>query len=511
LNILGFCEIMILIEMANILIVDDDKMICDSLIRIFADMGHGVSYSLTLKEGLKEAASKDFDLVFLDVRLPDGDGIKHLPAFQSAPGLPEVIIITGFADPDSAELAIKSNAWDYIRKPASIDSVTLALTRALHYRKEKKAACSALTLNSLKREGIIGSSPEIMTCLDLLARAAATHANILISGETGTGKELFARAVHANSMRSDKNFVAVDCASLPKTLTESLLFGHIKGSFTGADKNEEGLILSADRGTLFLDEIGDLPPSVQKTFLRVLQERRFRHVGAVREISSDFRLISATNRNLDNIAESGDFRSDLLFRIRSVTIHLPPLRERTEDIKELAVNYMATLCESQNNPIKAFSPDFFDALASYPWPGNIRELYNALDCAMINAIRETTLFPKHLPPRIRIQNARSAILPQNCLSKADKIKIAKPALQYEDVSKADFIPALQYEEPSIIPSEKLPSWKMFRKNLIAEGEQRYLQDLISETKGNIKKASEISGLSQPRLYELLRKYKIAIK
>jgi len=483
--------------MANILIVDDDKMICDSLVRIFADMGHGVSYSVTLGEGLTEAASKDFDVVFLDVRLPDGDGIKHLPAFQAAPGLPEVIIITGFADPDSAELAIKSNAWDYIRKPASIDSVTLTLTRALHYRKEKKAACSGFTLNCLKREGIIGSSPEIKTCLDLLARAAATHANILISGETGTGKELFARAVHANSTRSDKNFVAVDCASLPKTLTESLLFGHIKGSFTGADKNEDGLILSADQGTLFLDEIGELPPSAQKTFLRVLQERRFRPVGGVREISSDFRLVSATNRNLDNIAESGDFRSDLLFRIRSVTIHLPPLRERIGDIKELAAIYMTKLCESQSIPIKAFSPDFFDALANYSWPGNIRELYNALDWAIIHAVNETTLFPKHLPPRIRIQNARSAILPLHCESKAG-LAISNLA-------------ALQYEEPSLIPSKKLSAWKLFRKNLIAEGERRYLQDLISETYGNIKKASEISGLSQPRLYELLRKYKIGIR
>lgn len=473
--------------MATILIVDDDQMICDSLVRIFADMGHEVSYSLTLKDGLNKAGAKDFDVVFLDVRLPDGDGIKYLPVFQAGPGLPEAVIITGFADPDSAELAIKSNAWDYIKKPASIDSVTLTLTRAIQYREEKKAARSAFKLDSLKREGIVGNSFEIKTCLDLLARAAATHANILISGETGTGKELFARAVHANSTRADKNFVAVDCASLPKTLTESLLFGHIKGSFTGADKNEEGLILSSDRGTLFLDEIGELPLSVQKTFLRVLQERRFRPVGGVQEISSDFRLVSATNRNLDAMANSGEFRNELLFRVRSVTIHLPPLREHTADIPDLAVKYMSKLCESHHTAIKAFSPDFFEVLASYPWPGNIRELYNALDWAMVSAMTEPTLFPKHLPPRIRIQNARSAIFPQNdfCLSEAG----LKPASS----------------------SKKLPGWKIFRKNLIAEGEKQYLQDLILETRGNIKKASEISGLSQPRVYELLRKYKIAIK
>ena len=310
--------------MAKILIIDDDQMICKSLSRIFQDMGHEVLYALTLKQGVKEAKLGDFDIVFLDVKLPDGNGLKHLPVIREVPSLPEIIIITGHANPDSAELAIRNHAWDYIRKPASIDVVTLVLTRALQYREEKKAGKSAVTLKSIKREGIIGSSPGIINCLDLVARAAGSNANILISGETGTGKELFARAVHANSFRAEENFVAVDCTSLPKTLIENLLFGHAKGAFTGADKKEDGLVKHADGGTLFLDEIGELPLTTQKTFLRVLQERQFRPLGNTREIKSDFRLVSASNRNLGEMAKLGKFRKDLLYRLRSITIHLPP-------------------------------------------------------------------------------------------------------------------------------------------------------------------------------------------
>ncbi|OQX10239.1 MAG: Fis family transcriptional regulator [Desulfobacteraceae bacterium IS3] len=474
--------------MAHILIIDDEEMICDSLSRIFQDMGHDVFYSLTLKEGIAAAKSKDFDVVFLDVRLPDGNGIEELPMVQATESKPEVIIITGYADPDSAELAIRSNAWDYIRKPASIDAVTLSLNRALQYRSEKKASRSAVTLKRIKREGIIGNSPGIINCLDIVAKAAVSNTNILITGETGTGKELFARAVHANSARSQENFVPVDCASLPKTLIENTLFGHAKGSFTGADKAEDGLIRTADRGTLFLDEIGELPMTTQKTFLRVLQERRFRPIGGVQEIKSDFRLVSASNRNLEEMAKSGRFRNDLLFRLRSVTIHLPPLRERLEDIKEIAVNYMMKLCESDCIGMKGFSSDFFDVMMSYNWPGNVRELYGVLEWVIVQAFNEPTIFPKHLPPRIRIQMARSSF---------ENEKTQPEQLNGNEATENSF--------------KNFPNWKDFRKKYIAEGEKRYLSDLMAETRGNIKQASDLSGLSPPRLYELLRKYKISTK
>ena len=466
--------------MAEILVIDDDKMVCDTMSRVIRDMGHNVKGAVRLEEGLREARSGDFDVVFLDVRLPDGNGLKELPVFQTVKSSPEVIIITGYADPDGAELAVKNNAWDYIKKPASIDSVTLSLVRALQYREGKNAARPAVTL---KKEGIIGDSPRMRPCLDLLAQAANSDANVLITGETGTGKELFARAIHANSPRARMKFVAVDCGSLPESLMGSLLFGHTKGAFTGATRAEEGFLKHADRGTLLLDEIGDLPLSMQKGFLRVLQERRFHPIGGTREIASDFRLITATNRELDEMVQLKEFREDLLFRLRSLAIDLPPLRERSQDIKDLAINYVKTLCESRMGGIKGFSPDFFDILTTYHWPGNVRELFSAIESATAQAHYEPTLFPRHLPSHVRVQVARSSF--------AEQTRVQKTEEENGELFK------------------DLPIWQDFRKSLIEEGEKKYLQDLLSRTDGNIKKSSKLSGLSPPRLYELLRKYEIS--
>ena len=300
--------------------------------------------------------------------------------------------MTGYGDPDGAELAIKHGAWDYIQKPSTMDAMTLPLVRALQYREEKKASKAMMIL---KREGIIGNSPKIRACLDLLTQVASSNANVLVTGETGTGKELFAVAIHKNSSRADKNFVVVDCTALPENLVESILFGHEKGAYTGADRAKDGLILQADGGTLFLDEVGELPLPIQKSFLRALQERKFRPVGGKEEIKSDFRLIAASNRNLDDMVRQGNFREDLLFRLRSFSIELPPLRERPEDIKDLAAYYTEVLCKRYEIETKEFSPEFFDVLTSYPWPGNVRELINALERALVNGRYERILFQKH--------------------------------------------------------------------------------------------------------------------
>jgi len=251
--------------MEDILIIDDDKTICEMLSSLIQSMGYDVTYSLTLKSGLEEASAGAFGVVFLDVRMPDGNGLDMLHEIRQVPSSPEVIIMTGQGDPDGAALAIKSGAWDYLEKPSSIEEMTLPLVRALQYREEKKARMPKM---ALKREGIVGSSPQLAACLDLVAQAANSDANVLIEGETGTGKELFARAIHENSSRANGNFVVVDCTALPETLVESVLFGHKKGSFTGADKTQDGLIKQADGGTVFLDEVGELPLSAQKTFLR---------------------------------------------------------------------------------------------------------------------------------------------------------------------------------------------------------------------------------------------------
>jgi two-component system, NtrC family, response regulator len=463
---------------AHILIIDDDPLVSETIANVVRRMGHQATSVFNLQDGLEKTFSGLIDIVFLDVRLPDGNGLDVLPRIQAAPSSPEVIIMTGYGDPDGAELAIRHGAWDYIQKPSTVEAMTLPLVRALQYRQEKKSGSAPA---ALKRQGIVGNSPKMKTCLDLLAQVAPSDATALITGETGTGKELFALAIHENSSRARKSFIVVDCAALPENLVESILLGHEKGAYTGADKAEEGLILNADRGTLFLDEVGELPLSIQKSFLRVLQEKRFRPVGGKQEVFSDFRLIAASNRNLDEAVQQGKFRADLLFRLRSFTIDLPPLRERAEDIEDLATYYADILARRHAVEPKEFSPEFLGVLTDYTWPGNVRELINALERALVNGRQEPVLFPKHLPVHIRVQVARSSV--------GEKGKPDNP-------EPAPFVPAF-------------PTIKELRDKALAQAEQKYLKDLISLTRGNIKEACRVSGLSRSRLYLLLKRYTIS--
>ena len=464
--------------MANILIVDDDQVICDWISKIVIQLGHKPVCVHTLKEGLKKIQAAPFDIVFLDVRLPDGDGLDIMPKIKANRYSPEIIVITGLGDPDEAERALQNQAWDYIEKPARLETLKLPIIRALEYRAEKKSGASTMVL---KRKGIIGSSPKINSCLELLAQSAGSNVNVLISGETGTGKELFAKAIHYNSPRAKKNFVIVDCTALPETLIQSVLFGHIRGAFTGADRSQEGLIKQADGGTLFLDEIGELPLSIQVSFLRVIQEHRFRPVGGHQEIASDFRLVAATNRNLEQMVQEGRFREDLFFRLRAIVIDLPPLREILDDVEELTLFYMNALCERFEIEPKKFSPEFWDVVNGYKWPGNVRELVHALEKALLSAKEEPMLFPKHLPTYIRIQVARNSF------------------------HKNPAGPEIPEKESGDSPGPT--SLKAARKAAVSQAEQKYIQKLISSAGGNPGKAFPNSGLSRSRFYTLLRKYR----
>ena len=466
--------------MAKVLIIDDDKLICDWIASVVTRLGHHPVSTHLLREGLRKIQSEPFDIVFVDVRLPDGSGLEIMPKIKAARSSPEIIVITGLGDPDEAELAIQAGAWDYLEKPASFEAIKLPILRALEYRAERKSGKPPAVL---ERNGIIGSSEKITACLDLLSQAAGSDVNVLITSETGTGKELFAKAVHTNSSRAKRNFVIVDCTALPETLVESVLFGHVRGAFTGADRSEEGLIKQADGGTLFLDEIGELPFLIQKRFLRVIQEHRFRPVGGRQEIESDFRLVAATNRNLESMVQQGRFREDLFFRLRTLLMDLPPLRELPEDIKELTVFYMNDLCERFGIVPKGASPEFWDVVTAYKWPGNVRELIQALEKALLSAKDEPMLFPKHLPTYIRIQVARNSFP-------------TKPASRGKP------------EKRSSVPQGPRPL-KEIRKAAVSEAEQKYIHDLISYAGGNANKAFPISGLSRSRFYTLLRKYRPA--
>ncbi|MBW1922308.1 MAG: sigma-54-dependent Fis family transcriptional regulator [Deltaproteobacteria bacterium] len=463
--------------MPKVLILDDDPMMNEALANVVARLGHEPSCAFTLSEGLDLAREEAYDVVFLDVRLPDGNGLEALPSLRAGPGAPEVIIITGYGDPDGAELAVKNGAWDYIQKPSSMGRMSLALSRALQYRAEKTVSPGPMVL---KREGIVGASLRLNEALERLAQASQTEGNVLIEGETGTGKELLARAVHENSPRAGRRFVVVDCAALPESLVESILFGHEKGAFTGADRAHEGLIQQAHGGTLFLDEVGELPLPVQKAFLRAVQERRFRPVGSDREIGVDFRLIAATNRDLERMAQEGRFRKDLLYRLRTHFIQAPPLRERREDIRELAVYHVNRLCERYGTETKGFSPEFFEALSLYEWPGNVRELFNTMEEALAAAGDEPTLYPYHLPIALRARVARSSV--EN----------------HEEGLPAPSSPSGPLEQGP------LPTLKAFRE----EAERRYLQRLWHRTGASRKEMCRVSGLSRTRLFELLKKHGI---
>ncbi len=443
-------------------------------------MGHEVLAEPDIAGGMAAVRAESFDVVFLDVRLPDGNGLEHIPAIRRTQGRPEVIIMTGLGDPDGAELAIKNGAWDYIEKPSSLEQMTLPLIRALEFRKEREATQSPKVL---KRDDIVGESPVLRQSLALMAQAAASDANVLITGETGTGKELFARGIHQNSRREGKSFVVVDCAALPESLVESLLFGHVKGSFTGADKRQRGLIEQAGGGTLFLDEVGELPLALQKSFLRVIQERSFRPIGADREVGSDFRLIAATNRDLEALVKKGRFREDLFFRLRSFHLDLPPLCEHSEDIQDLLNFHLARICERYGIRVKSYSPDLLEALMAYHWPGNVRELVNVLERSMAAAQDEPILFPYHLPTYLRVQLARASV-------------------KREPKEESEAIPT------NPLGPKELGTLKEVRDTSVARIERQYLMDLMTITGGDIKQACRISDLSRGRLYALMKKHEV---
>ena len=317
------------------------------------------------------------------------------------------------------------------------------------------------------------------SCLDKLAQAAGTEANVLITGETGTGKELFARAVHENSSRCHQPLVVVDCAALPESLTESVLFGHEKGAFTGADRFREGLIKQADGGSLFLDEVGELPMTLQKAFLRALETGRFRPIGGQKEIKSDFRLVAATNRNLELMVQGHHFRKDLLFRLKALTIELPPLREHKEDLRELAIFYMNEICERHGSASKGFAPEVFPALAVYDWPGNVRELIHAMEIAYASARHEPMIMLWHLPEHVRILAARASVTQGPANARITPQNATTP--------------------------QTLPPWQEFKD----QNERYYLTSLMNLTGWDIKKSSHVSGLGRTRIYELLKKHGIS--
>jgi two-component system NtrC family response regulator len=461
----------------SILVIHSDHAFCQTITAAANRLGHTAVCVDTLAAGLQKIQAEPYTIALLDARLPGGNGLDGILRIKEGARSPEIIVVTDRGDPDEAEQAIANGAWDYLEKAAVPEFIKLHVGQILEYRAEKGPRKSPVDLD---RKEIIGNSSRLNLSLDLLAQAAQSDVNVLIAGETGTGKELFAKAIHRNSPRAGENFVIVDCTALPETLVESILFGHTRGAFTGAYLSQEGLVKQADKGTLFLDEIGELPLGLQKSFLRVIQEHRFRPVGGNLEIASNFRLVVATNRDLDQMVKQGTFREDLLFRLRSLVIALPSLRERLDDIKELTLHYMGALCRRFRLEPKGFSPDFWRIVHNYPWPGNVRELIQALEKALLSARDEPIIFPKDLPTNIRIQVARNNFSGKPAVNDAPGSHTAPPPAR--------------------------PSLKEFHRAALSAAEKQYFADLMASTHGDIEEVCRISGLSRSRLYALLKKF-----
>jgi two-component system NtrC family response regulator len=362
--------------MATILIIDDDPDFRDSLSETLVDLGHTPIPAATAGAGLAALDTADFDVVLLDLRLPDSDGLEVLRRLAPADGpaaLP-VIMLTAFASSDNTIEAMKLGAFDHLTKPIGRAELEVVLARALQHRPVPRGETPLLA-----RGELLGESAAMRALLKMIGRAVASDATVLITGETGTGKELVARALHQHSARVDKPFVAVNCAAIPHELLESELFGHVRGAFTGAVANREGVFVRAQGGTLLLDEVGDMSLLLQAKLLRVLQEREIVPVGGTHALKVDVRVIAATLHDLASRVASGAFREDLFYRLNVLHLHVPPLRERPEDIGLLAQHFLAHAAQ----PPKRLTPAAQRALLAYPWPGNVRELKNVLERASI--------------------------------------------------------------------------------------------------------------------------------
>jgi Response regulator containing CheY-like receiver, AAA-type ATPase, and DNA-binding domains len=374
---------------SRILIVDDDPAHRKMLRTLLKSWGAAVDEAEDGSVAIRVCRDVPYDLILMDVLMPDVDGISSLQAIKSYnPSIP-ILIMTAYSKVEAAVEAVKAGAYDYLSKPLDFESLRLTIGRALdHASLKNENRTLKEQLKGFDTGGIIGSSPAMRNLLEMLAMVAPSDATVLVTGDSGTGKELIARAIHANSARSAGPFVAVNCAALSENLLESELFGHEKGAFTGAEKTRDGRFAQADTGTIFLDEIGEISAAMQVKLLRVLQEREFQRVGGNQSIRVDVRIVAATNRELGAEVEAGRFRQDLYFRLNVVTLEVPPLRDRVEDIPLLAASFLERFAKKNTKAVKGYTPAAMDCLLKYSWPGNVRELENVVERGVVLLLGE---------------------------------------------------------------------------------------------------------------------------
>jgi two-component system response regulator AtoC len=443
--------------MANILVVDNEERMCKIIKAALEMENHTIEMAFSGSEAIKLLKDDhSFDIVISDLKMQAVDGIQVLKKAKGLPNSPEVILITAFASQNTAVEAMRSGAFDYLIKPFEMEELSLRINRIIT---QKKLLAENIKLKEeLKSQfvpNIVGKSVKMREVYSLINKVAESDATVLILGESGTGKELVAEAIHAQSNRAEQRFIAVNCAAVPETLLESELFGHEKGAFTGATERKLGFFELAHEGTLFLDEIGDVSLGIQAKLLRVLQNKEIIGVGGREKINVDARVLTATNRNLENMIEEGSFRSDLYYRINIFPLTLPPLRERKEDIPELIEHFLGRLDE------KGITSQAKMKLMEYDWPGNIRELLNILERAAI--VAEQTIDVQHLPG-----------LNTNSGSGYNRLEISEEGINLDEVEK------------------------------------ELIHRALEKAGGNKTKAAELLGLTRRRLYSMMERFGLKV-
>lgn len=394
----------------KVLIVDDEGGMRHMLSVLLEREGYNIDTAQNGREGLQKVKDNEYDLVLCDIRMPEMDGISFLESTKNMKRELPVIMMSAFGNVDTAIEAMKKGAYDYVSKPFKADEILLRLQRLTQQEQlvHENQSLKRVLGQQTSFNNIIARSPRMLEIFDTIRKIADYKTTVLITGESGSGKELIARAIHFNSPRANKPFIAINCSAIPETLLESELFGYMKGSFTGANKDKRGLFEEADGGTLFLDEVGDLPVALQVKLLRAIQEEEIRRVGSSQTIKIDVRLITATLKDLGDEIKKGTFREDLYYRLNVLPIHLPPLRERREDIPLLVDHFLKRFSEEMAKNVDKLAPDCMQALCDYSWPGNVRELENTIERAMVLEMgHELSL--ENLPDNIKNQEVNPAI------------------------------------------------------------------------------------------------------
>lgn len=519
---------------AKILLIDDDVETLEMMSVHLRLQGYDVTTTSLGQEGLNAIKENQFDVVLTDLNLPDINGIEMVKLCKEASPNVEIIMITGYGSMEKAIEATKAGAFYYVEKPIDLDELQVLLEKAIE-RKTQAEEIKSLRERLSDRSSysdIIGSSKAMQEIYEVIESVAESDANILIFGESGTGKELIANAIHYKSRRAKKPFVKVNCSTLPKELIESELFGHTKGAFTGANIEKMGLIGRADSGSLMLDEIGEMPLDLQPKLLRVLQERVYQRLGSEKPQEADFRLICATNREPMEAIREGILREDLYYRINTIEIRIPPLRERAEDIPRLADHFLQTYAEKYKRPVQSFSQQAYEKMFEYSWPGNVRELQNIIERAVLlskNGIIDAASLPFVAEEKVAGATATggsaivtrqnpTALHNENSNLQSENNTVSQsatntPSSTYNPISQEVSASEKSIEEIGKIIVNQIPDTKSgeSQKDIFNEIERAVVKAALERTKGNKQAAANLLGLYRPRLYSMIKRHNLESK